>query len=853
MSKEKSSTVWKDVSAEDFRADNLVDDVDVADFNKAGMVIYQANVNYSRQIARAEDSLKPVERRILYTMYVLGAIPGETMKSNMITGKMMYIHAHSDQSAHSSMIDLAQYWKNNIPLVTGKCNLGVITAPNEYAASRYADLCMSKYAYECFFSDFDRRAVTINENLIGHEDPEILPSKFPNILVNGNSGIGNGFASSLPPFNVNDVIAVCKKVIKNPDVDVKDLVIAPDFPSDCDIVENKSEIEKYCTTGVGKVVVRAKTEIIETPNTWIIMIKSLPYGVPYPTIYSKIVELGKAGVIQLKALHEESEAYVDKDGLTRKDLMFDVEIPKAADPIKTLNILYKNCSLEKTIALQATVVTNDTKTTIKTMNIKELILTWLNNRRLYKRSLYNHKINSLISEIGILKAMIVLLNGKNLEKTVEIIRRSTSENIVSRLMSEYGNEIKLDSFQAAAIARKSLNSFTKDAAEKYKKELKAAEEELDSITKIAYNPKKIDEIILNELDDLKKYAPKERHSMLVNVEDGASFSFTDHRLVITSKGHIKKLPLEVDARHTKQPYGAFEPNDRILFIDYLNNVDAVVLFNIKGRYSLIPVKDINNTMYNQYGETIYDVSKLDGKIISTFIIHGKNYKPSMIKDEEVFTLSKDGFMKRTNIQEYINGDTLKPIKNSVACRLRDKDSIVQCLVVPKNMCDTLKVGVLIYTKYGDYVYLKDYKDIAESSKNTCGLQTLVPNANDSCIGFSLVIPKYNEHALIVTKKGYMKRIELQYLGESKRRKDSSYIATIPEGDEILDIIVYDINYEKNGEVIVATRNGDKTIMLDSIPVLGRKAKPVKIAGIDNVDVVSLGNNDFLTPPSLKSK
>jgi DNA gyrase subunit A len=842
MAKGNTNIVWKDVSAEDFRADNLIDDADVADFNRAGMIVYQANVNYARQIARAEDSLKPVERRILFTMYTLGAVPGSCLKSSAITGKMMSIHAHSDISAHSSIIDLAQYWKNNIPLTTGDCNLGVITAPNEYAASRYADLCMSKYAYECFFSDYDKKAVNINENLTGHEEPEILPSKFPNILVNGNSGIGNGFASSLPPFNVNDVIAVCKKVIRDPDIDVKELVIAPDFPSECDIVENKSDIAGYCTTGVGKVVVRATTEIQETPNSWVIVIKSLPYGVPFPTIYNKIIELGKAGVIQLKAVHEESEAYVDKDGLTRKNLHFDVEIPKAADPIKTLNILYKNCSLEKTIALQATVVTNDTKTTIKTMNIKELITTWLDTRRLYKRALYNHKINSLISDIGIYKAMIVLLNGKNLEKTVDIIRKSTSDNVVERLMTEYGNEVKLDSFQASIISRKPLNAFTKDAAEKYKNALKDANKELDEITDIAYDAQKIDEIILKELDDLKKYAPKERHSTLITVEDGNSFSFTNHRLVITSKGRIKKLPEEVDARHIKQPYGSFEPNDRILFVDHVNNVDAVMLFNAKGRYSLIPIKDIDNTMYNQIGETIFDISKLDGKIISTFNIDGKNYKPNRMKDNMVFTLTKQGFMKRTTIQEYIAGDTLKPVRNSVACKLRENDKLVQCLVIPKKVCEKLNAGVLIYTKFGDYVYLKDYKEISEFGKNTYGLQVIDPGVNDACIGFSLVIPEYNKHALIVTKKGCMKRIEIQYLGESKKRKDSSYIATIREGDEILDIIVYD-EAMSDSEIIVATRSGDKQVMLDSVPILGRKAKPVKIVGIENADVVALRNKE----------
>jgi DNA gyrase subunit A len=841
MSKEKSNEVWKDVSGEDFRIDSSIDDADVAEFNKAGMVVYQANVNYARQIARAEDSLKPVERRILYMMYTLGATPGEYMKSNAITGRMMYIHNHSDISAHASMIDLAQYWKNNVPLVTGECNLGVITAPNEYAASRYADLCLTKYAYECFFSDYDKKAVNVSENLIRYEEPEILPSKFPNILVNGNSGIGNGFASSLPPFNINDVITICKKVIRDPDVDVKELVIAPDFPSECDIIENKSEIEKYCTTGVGKVVVRGTTEIVETPNTWVIVIKSLPYGVPFPTIYNKIVELGKAGVIQLKALHEESEAYVDKDGLTRKRLHFDIEIPKAADPIKTLNILYKNCSLEKTIALQATVVTNDIKTTIKTMNIKELITTWLDTRRMYKRSLYNHKINQLISIIEIDKAMIVLLSGKNLEKTIDIVKHSTSDNIVEKLMTEFKGEIKLDSNHASVIAQKPLSAFTKDAAQRYKDEMKRCEAQLDEITKIAYDPRKIDEIILKELDDLKKYAPAQRRSNIIKVDNEKEFSATNHRLVITTKGYVKKLPEVVDSRHQKQPYGAFEANDRIMILDTVNNVDAIILFNAKGRYSVVPIKDIDNTLYNQYGSTIFDISKLDGKIVSTFNIEGNNYKPSKISDNIVIMLTKQGFMKRSKIEDFVSvKDIFKPIKNGVACKLREKDLITQCIVIPASICDRLNLGVLVFTKQGDYVYLKDYKEISELSRNAMGVQILSPKMDDKCVGFQMVSPE-QKYAIIVTKKGTMKRIELEYLGESKRRKDASYIATIREGDEILDILTYDKSQE-NDILLLSTKSGDKEIMISDIPILGRKAKPVKMAGISDIDCVAIRRN-----------
>ena len=839
MSKTKSNSIWSDVSEDDFRTDSQIDDSDIADFNKAGMIVYQANTVYARHIARAEDSLKPIERRALYTFFMLDAMPGHSVKSTKITGSLMVIHNHSDSSAYSSIISMGQYWKYNIPLITGNCNLGVITAPDEYAAQRYTELQLTKYAAECFFEDFDKKAINTNALLIGDVEPELLPSKFPNLLINGTSGIGNGFAAYMPPFNVNDVIDVCKKVIHDPDVPVEDLVIAPDFPTDCDIVDNKSKIFDYCTTGRGSVTVRSKIEIEETNSTWVLIIKSLPYGVPFPTIKNKIIELGRAGVIPLKAIHEESEAYVDKDGTTKKNLYFDIEIPKASDPIKVRNILYKNCDLEKTIGLQATVIVNEYKTTIKTMNIKELILAWLNTRRLYKRSIYNHKINQLISTIEIDKAMIVLLNGKNLEKTVDIVRSSTTENIVKRLMTEFDG-VKLDSNHATAIAQKPLRAFTKDSAEKYKAELKNCEKQLKEITGIAYDPEKIDEVILKELEDLRKYAPQTRHSKIIKVSNEKEFSASDHRLIITSKGYIKKLPDVVDSRHQKQPYGAFEPNDRILTIDKVNNVDAIILFNAKGRYSVIPIKDIDNTVYNSYGNTLFDISKLDGKIVSTFIIEGKNYKPSMIKDNIVISLSKQGFMKRTQIDDYVSTkDVFKTIKNGTSCKLRDNDTIVQSIVIPTKLCEELNMGVLIFTKHGDYVYLKDYKEISDQSRNASGIQVLQPKIDDECVGFQLIMPQYQKHAIVVTRKGCMKRIELEYLGESKRRKDSSYIATIKEGDEIFDVIAYDDAYEDTTILLASTRNGDKEIKVNTIPVLGRKAKPSKIPGFDNIDLVTI--------------
>lgn len=832
--------IWDDIGEDDFRSEESVDDREIGDFNKDSMVVFQANINYARQLARAEDSLKPVERRALYTFYLLGATPGHNVKSTKIIGSLMSIHNHSNTAAYASIINMAQYWKKNIPLVTGDCNLGVITAPDEYAADRYTELHLTKYANECFFEDFDMKAITTNGFLVGAEEPDTLPSKFPNILVNGNSGIGNGFASYMPPFNVYDIVDVCQKLIKNPNIPVEELVIAPDFPTGCDIVTNESEIEQYCTTGKGNVTVRGKIDIEDHGNTWVLAIKSLPYGTPFPSIKNKIMALGKSGVVAIKAVHEESQAYISSDGSTRKHLYFDVEIPKSLDPVKVMHILYKNCDLEKVLAMQSTVVVDDGKTTIKTMNMKELIMYWLNTRRIYKRSLFNHKINKTMSDIETNKAMIFLLEGTNLEKTISIIRGSTADTIVENLMSAYSKSGRLNSYQAKIIAAKPLSAFTSDAAKRYKAELIKLEEQLENLTSTAYSPKKIDDIIISELNELKKYGSPERKSQLITVENEKCFADTDHRILFTKNGHIKKLPLEVDSYHVKSPFGAFEQGDAVSMVATVNNTDGIILFNDRGRYTIIPVKDIENSVYNEYGDTVFNTTKLDGKIIAMYIIAGKEFasKKKSInvgKDAYVIALSKDGFMKKTLLSEYIYKDKkhlITSIKNAVATHTKSGDFICDTTVIPSKCMQDCEI--LVYSKRGDYVLLSNFDEIVELGKNASGTAVLVPASDDECAGFSLIYPSEESFAVIVTKNGYMKKIELEFLGKSKKRKDSSYISTINGDDEIVAIR----GCGPKDSVTITTRNGEKTIAVKDIPTLARKSMPIKVISVSSNDEIS---------------
>ena len=820
--------LWDGIGEDDFLSETVVSDEDIGEFNTNNMIIYSANINYARQFVRGDDSLTPVQRRLLYAMYLCKAMPGHEVKSTQLMGTTMIMHNHSPQAAYKSLIGMGQYWKNAVPLIYGDCNLGLITAPDDFAADRYTELAMTNYAKECFFDDFDEKLVATKEVAIGVQQPDVLPSKFPNILVNGNAGIGWGFASSIPPFNIDDVIDVCTKVINDPDIDVKQLVIYPDLPTEADIVENLSEIEQFCTTGKGKLVQRAKIDIEDKGSTWRIVIRSIPYGVNFDSVREKIIELKRKDVIPF-TMHDDSKPYIVKtmeSKLTKRELEFDLEIPKSHDPKMVRHLLFKNCGLEQTTPLQMRVIKEEGKPTILLTNIKELINLWLDARRLYKRSYYNSKFNKIMSTISIDKALIYMLKGANLEKTVKIIKESSDSEVVSNLISAY-RECKLNSYQARLIADKNLRAFTKDAAAKYEREVKELEETLEDLKDIMNSPRRIDEIILKELQDLRKYATP-RKSRIITVRGESTISDTDHRLVITTQGRIKKLPAEVDSLHKKLPYGAFEQGDMIKSAFKVNNLGALFMFDSLGKYSLIQVSDIPNTLYSDHGSTIYDVTKLSGDIMSTSYIQNKDLtskkkdRIKVNKNSHVYFVSARGFIKKTPYSEFVR-DTLGKsgsIKNSIAAKVRDDDRIVHAFIAPYDLikdCD-----IIIYTAKGDYVALPA-SSIPEMGRNATGLSMLTPADDDEVVGTSFVFTE-DEYAVIVTERGCMKKIELKYLKQSKQRKDSSYISSLDGNDRIALIACGPDTAVMN----VITKSGIKEFNFSEILTLARKHVPVKI-------------------------
>lgn len=844
-----SKKMWRDITENDFiDADDIVDE-DIGEFNIAAMQIYAANENYARQLVNIMDSLTLVRRRILYSFYKLGATPGKKTKcSNLVSSAMKY-HNHGDGSVYQTIINMIQGWKVAVPYISGPSNFGQANIPNKYGAYRYTEAYLSQYSYECFFSDFAMKAIGTATFVTGLEEPRFLPSKFPNILVNGTSGVGYGHSAMIPPYHIDDIIELCKTYMKDPDAE--DIIVYPDFPTGCYVVENDDMINQICKTGLGAITMRAQIEIEEMPNDWKLSITNIPYTVSFEKVYKdQILPLCKKGVIKVKHVGDYSEIYENDDGTTFTDPRLEIRLDKSLDPKRVRADLYRLTDLEKTISIQFKAVVGETD--IRVFGLKGLVLEWLSQRRLYKSSLYNHTLNRLRSEIDIRDILIELTESDNLQRTIDIIRRTVIDKLPEALMKEYG----MSSHQAKVISGMKLGAFTADAHDRYVNERKDLMKQFEETRDIAYSPKKIDKIILKELEDLRKYGPVERRSPIIQVSNEEIISNTDHVIIFTSQNYVKKLPKEPDKYHVKNPAGTIAPGDRVTSRATANNLDNIILFDDFGRYTTMPVHEIPNTVYSSFGETLYNVAKLEGNLIGRMVVSDPKASNTTVESDKrrtldfdsvyVVTLTAQGFLKATPYSDFTytsddKGNVKLAVKyNARAMKLKDNDKACAmnfiCYDNNANEETARDARLIVYTKGGQYVLIPT-SEMPIQAKDTMGLKFITPTDGDECTGVEQVYPteSLDPYVVVLTAKGYVKKIESKYLYESKKRNDASYLTKLDDGDEV--IFVNGCN-ENESLVVITKTNGEMWYPIEQIPTLSRSAKGKKLIPVPNGDCIS---------------
>jgi len=578
----------------------------IEDEMKQSYLDYSMSVIVGRALPDVRDGLKPVHRRVLYTMFESGLLHNKAFKksANVIGNCMAKYHPHGDTAIYDTLVRLAQNFSMRYPLVDGQGNFGSVDGDNA-AAMRYTECKLKKLAEE-MLQDIEKRTVKFVPNFDNSsKEPTVLPGKIPNLLVNGSSGIAVGMATNIPPHNLREVIEGIKKQIENPDISIEELmkyIKGPDFPTGALICGRNGIINAY-KTGRGKIVVRARTEIQEIKGKKNIIVTEIPYMVNKAELIIHIADLVKDKVVNgISDIRDES----DKDGMR-----IVIEIRKDANPDVLLNQIYQHTRLQTTFGVTMLALVNNVP---KVLNLKEIIQNYIEHRKdiVRKRTLFDlHKSEQ---RAHILAGLLIAL--KNIDNTIKIVKESKNvEDAKKALITNF----KLSEQQSIAILEMRLQRLTSLEQEKIKKEHSNLLKLIEELKSVLDNPQKILDIIKNELDDLNQKYSDERRTEITDLE------FTDLNMedlikseemviTITHSGYIKRLPLSTYKMQRRGGKGLIatttREQDLVKDIFIANTHSYLLFFTNKGKIYWLKVYDLPEASRQAKGKAIVNLLPL---------------------------------------------------------------------------------------------------------------------------------------------------------------------------------------------------------------------------------------------------
>ena len=780
MAKTSKKSHLKEIDEQVYLDDSRIERANIADLNTENMKLYGANINLARVFPEIHDGLKLVERRILFAMYAISKAVKKKKKVLTLTGDVMQIHAHGDASVYGTMVRIAQPWNMVIPYITGQGNFGNISG-EEAAASRYLEAQLSDYAIDCFFSDFNPDIILMQETYNRDmKEPVHLPSKYPNCLLSSADGLGFGPATHIPTFNLEEVIQATIQLIKNPKY--KPYLI-PDITTGCLIID-EGKFEEICDTGRGTFKMRA--EIVKDEDEKCIIIKSIPFQVSLPSVKEKIAELIENKVINgFKQMKDYSASKIHLEIYFRPEVDLD----------NIINILYTKTRLQETYPVQMKMVDDFA---VEDFSVKSALLRWIDIRYQFKRKLFINKLVKLEERNHILKVLIMILDGKNGEKTLNIIKSSTKEEIINKLVSNYN----ITTLQAKEISNMRLNAFNKTALAEYKKELKDNIDEIKELSERISNPKKINNIIIKELEEgIKKYASP-RKSRIIKIGKEYKYSDYETRLIFTKNGYVKKLKDGV------KQIGSLGESDEPVDVKVINNRDEVIIFDKRGSVHTCEVGLISQDDLTTIGTPLSTYINITGTPVSVF-------RRSDITDNMEFVfITKNGIIKKTDVDNFA-------FKNSIiSITLKNDDELVSVIPIKKN------IDIIAYSKYG-YGLRFNTKEIPSSKRMAIGVIAFPLAENDEIMGVK-EIHKNDKYLCIITEKGYVKKCTLEVLESKKRRSEPVSIIPIRHKDGINTVI----NCTDGDTIKVITKKNIYNLAVNELPVSlkfneGTKLIPVK--------------------------
>lgn len=789
---------------------NLVT-VNLTNEMKNSFIDYAMSVIVARALPDVRDGLKPVHRRILYGMNELGITPDKPhKKSARITGDVMgKYHPHGDSAIYEAMVRMAQWWSYRHMLVDGHGNFGSMDGDGA-AAQRYTEARMSKIALE-MLRDINKNTVDFADNYDSSErEPEVLPARFPNLLVNGTTGIAVGMATNIPPHNLSETIDAVKLVMDNPDVttrEIMEVLPGPDFPTGA-LVMGKSGIHRAYETGKGSIVLRSRTEIEEYGNgRERIVVTEFPYMVNKSKVQEHIVKLVQEKRIDgITAVRDESN---------REGVRFVIEVRRDASANVILNNLFKQTQMQTNFSFNMLAIQNGVP---KILSVRQILESYIEHQKevVTRRTQFDKE--KAEARAHILEGMLIALD--HIDEVIRIIRNSETDALAQAELME---RFDLSERQSQAILDMRLRRLTGLERDKIQSEYDELVSLIADLIDILAKPERVVLIIKEELEEVKrKHADPRRTELMVgevlSLEDEDLIEEADVLITLSNQGYIKRLAqdeFQAQKRGGRGVQGTgVKDDDFVRELVSTSTHDHLLFFTNKGRVYRLKGYEIPEYGRTAKGLPVVNLLKLEeNESIQTII----NVTKDQVADHYLFFATRQGIVKRTNVNEFSNirQNGLK------ALNLKDDDELINVFLTDG------QADVIMGTKFGYSVRFAE-TDVRNMGRTATGVRGIKLREGDHLVGATIVSD--DQEVLVLSEKGY-----------GKRTPASEYPTKGRGGKGIITLKVADKNgplaglttVQGNEDIMVITDTG--VIIRTSIANIsqtGRSTMGVKVMRLD---------------------
>jgi len=792
-----------------------VKEINISQEMKNSFIDYAMSVIVSRALPDVRDGLKPVHRRILYAMNELGMTPDKPhKKSARIVGEVIgKYHPHGDSAVYETMVRMAQDFSYRYMLIDGHGNFGSIDGDSA-AAMRYTEARMSKIAIE-LLRDINKETIDFGDNYDGSErEPLVLPARFPNLLVNGASGIAVGMATNIPPHQLGEVIDGVIKVIENPDVDIMELmntIKGPDFPTGGYIL-GKEGIKKAYLTGKGSITIRAKAFIEEMPsNKSRIIVEEIPYQVNKAKLIEKIADLVRDKKIDgITDLRDESD---------RTGLRIVIELRRDVNANVVLNNLYKLTSLQTTFGMNMLALVNGQP---KVLNIKEILTHYLNHQKIVIRRRTEFELKKAEARAHILEGLRIALD--HLDEVIKLIRASqTTDEAKQGLIERFG----LSEIQSQAILDMRLQRLTGLEREKIENEFKELMLKIAELKAILEDEQKILAIIREELLEVRGKFNDERRTMITinhdELEDEDLIPEEEVVVMLTHQGYIKRLPISTYRSQRRGGKGVTgmgtKEDDFVQHLFITTSHHYIMFFTNKGKVYRLKAYEIPELSRTAKGTPIINLIQIEKGEWVNAIFPIKEYTDT----HNLLFATSHGLVKKSLLSDYEN------IRKGglIAVNLRDNDELIGVKLTDNNQ------EAILGTKLGQSIRFSE-QDVRVMGRTATGVKGIQLSKDDVVVGMDIVTDE--QDILIVTSNGYGKRTPAsEYRGQTRGGKGIKTINVTDKNGYVAGIKVVT---EYDDLMIVTTSAMVIRLNMNNISSMGRYTQGVKLINIKEDDSVA---------------